>query len=100
MSSSTISSVATSTDVPERTTVARGSVITSRRWSSRRDRVSCTTPMTEFATTTPTNRPSWGLPEMTTSTNSVTMIALTIVKVLATTIWPNDRSGGAGTTFT
>ena len=82
----TISSVAMSTDRPERTTFALGSVMTSRRCSSRRERTSCVTPITEFAMTTPTNSPSFGFPEITTRTNSVKMIALTMVNVLAITI--------------
>ena len=42
--------------------------------------------MTEFDTTTPTNNPSFGLPDTSTSANSVSMIALTTVNTLAATI--------------
>ncbi len=56
--------------------------------------------MTEFETTTPTNNASCGLPDTSTRTNSVSMIALTTVNTLAATIWPNDRPGGSGVTLT
>ena len=85
-SSSTISSEAISTATPSRITVARGSVTTSSRFNSRRARTSWTTPITEFDSTTPTNSASCGLPDTSTSTNSVIMIALTTVKTFAATI--------------
>ncbi len=79
-------SVGISTAIPFRTTSASGSVTTSSRRNSRRALTSWTTPITEFEITTPTNRPSFGLPEISTSTNRVNMIALTTVKVFDTMI--------------